>query len=125
MIGSIVIFTVRLCNSEYWQETRHINSYWSVCCVMCFSGNGSLTLCLFNRRAREEVQVKIIQDDVAPGKAPTDQGGVFRKKRKNKKVKKKEGKPKKKKERKKKEGKGGREAKKEVGWEELRRVRSI
>ena len=55
---------------------------------MFFSGNGSPTLCLFNRRAREEVQVKIVQDDVAPGEAPTDQGGVFRKKRKERKNKK-------------------------------------
>ena len=81
---------------------------------MFFSGNGSLTLCLFNRRAREEVQIKTVQDDVAPGEAPTDQGGVFRKKRKERKnekeknVKRKEGKPKKRrKERKKKEREGG------------------
>ena len=55
---------------------------------MFFSGNGSPTLCLFNRRAREEVQVEIVQDDVAPEEAPTDQGGVFRKKRKERKNKK-------------------------------------
>ena len=53
--------------------------------------------------------------DVAPGEVPTDQGGVFRKKRKerNKKkdVKKKEGKPKKRR----KERRGGREKGGRVG----------
>ena len=86
---------------------------------MFFSGNGSPTLSLFNRRAREEVQVKIVQDDVAPGEAPTDQGGVFRKKERRKRTKKnknvkerkkashKKKKKKERKERKKKEREGG------------------
>ena len=86
---------------------------------MFFSGNGSPTLCLFNRRAREEVQVKIVQDDVAPGEAPTDQRGVFSKENKEqnrKKCEKKEGKPKK--EGNKEKRRKGRGEKKEVGWEE-------
>ena len=109
-------------NNDKGHPLIYIESVFYVFLVV----NGSPTLCLFNRRAREEVQVKIVQDDVAPGEAPTDQGGVFRKKRKERKnkkeqnVKKKEGKPKKKKrkERKKEKRRKGREEKKEVGWEE-------